>query len=415
MRPAHALFQRFGVELEYMIVDARGLSVRPWADRLIRREAGDVDGDVVRGPVAWSNELALHLIEFKTARPVRSLDDVGPRFQEEVAHVNELLAEEGACLLSTAMHPWMNPTREGRLWPHECGEIYRAFDRIFNCRGHGWTNLQSAHLNLPFANDAEFERLHAAIRVLLPLLPALAASSPFLEGRRGRSLDMRLQVYCRNCARVPSVTGMMVPEVAVSEADYHRRILQPIYGDLAPHDAEGVLRHEWVNARGAIARFERRTIEIRVLDLQECPAADLAILQSIVAVLRDLTAPDRSDPARLNRIPTADLADLMRRVIRSGGRAGIRTPGLLRAFGADSRTRWTVHELWRHLLERSCPTAAPWRSWVERILEEGTLSERILRATGARPGRARLRAVYRRLADCLARGLPFSEPSPTRS
>jgi hypothetical protein len=32
-----------------------------------------------------------------------------------------------------------------------------------------------------------------------------------------------------------------------------------------------VLRHEWVNARGAIARFDRSAIEIRVLDVAECP------------------------------------------------------------------------------------------------------------------------------------------------
>jgi len=38
-----------------------------------------------------------------------------------------------------------------------------------------------------------------------------------------------------------------------------------------------VLQNEWLNSRGAIARFERDTIEIRVLDSQETPAAELAI------------------------------------------------------------------------------------------------------------------------------------------
>ena len=38
------------------------------------------------------------------------------------------------------------------------------------------------HVNLPFADDAQFARLHAAIRLVLPLLPALAASSPIAEG-----------------------------------------------------------------------------------------------------------------------------------------------------------------------------------------------------------------------------------------
>ena len=58
----------------------------------------------------------------------------------------------------------------------------QAFDRIFSCQGHGWANLQSMHINLPFADDAEFGRLHAAIRFLLPLLPGLTASSPVMDG-----------------------------------------------------------------------------------------------------------------------------------------------------------------------------------------------------------------------------------------
>ena len=43
--------------------------------------------------------------------------------------------------------------------------IYDTFDRIFSCKGHGWANLQSMQINLPFRGDEEFARLHAAIRV----------------------------------------------------------------------------------------------------------------------------------------------------------------------------------------------------------------------------------------------------------
>ena len=79
----------------------------------------------------------------------------------------------GCTLLPGGVHPWMDPSKETRLWPHEYNEVYRSFDRIFGCAGHGWSNLQSTHLNLPFADDDEFGRLHAAIRAILPLLPAL--------------------------------------------------------------------------------------------------------------------------------------------------------------------------------------------------------------------------------------------------
>src|SRR5690606_28989153 len=140
----------------------------------------------------------------------------------------------------------------------------------------------------PFDGDEQFRRLHAAIRIVLPLLPALAASSPFMDGAAAPVLDMRLEAYRKNCVRVPSVTGQVVPELVTTRAEYEGNILNRIYRDLELLDPEGILREEWVNARGAIARFTRGTIEIRVLDIQECPAADLAILQFIVNILQGL-------------------------------------------------------------------------------------------------------------------------------
>ena len=114
------------------------------------------------------------------------------------------------------------------IWPHDYSIVYEAFNRIFDCRGHGWANLQAVHLNLPFADDAEFARLHAAIRVLLPILPALAASSPIFEGRLSGVLDTRLDVYRNNCRKIPLATGRVIPEPVFSAADYHGRILEPL-------------------------------------------------------------------------------------------------------------------------------------------------------------------------------------------
>jgi hypothetical protein len=176
--------------------------------------------------------------------------------------MNAALAALGARLLPTGMHPWMDPRTETKLWPHEDGEIYRAFDRIFDCGDHGWGNIQAAQLNLPFSGDDEFGRLHAAIRLVLPIIPALAASSPIVEGRVSRWLDTRMEAYRRNSARIPSVTGLVVPERVFDRRGYEA-LLKRIWDDLAPHDPEGILRHPWVNARGCIARFDRGTIERR--------------------------------------------------------------------------------------------------------------------------------------------------------
>ncbi|MBI1176769.1 glutamate--cysteine ligase [bacterium] len=404
MKKSFGLFERYGVELEYMIVDEETLNVRPESDKLIALESGSLAGDVARGRLEWSNELSLHLIELKTGRPAVRLSRLDTAFQTEVRHINHLLQKSGARLLPTAMHPWMDPARESRLWPHSNGEIYAAFDRIFNCSGHGWTNLQSTHINLPFRTAAEFRKLHTAIRLVLPLLPALAASSPFIEGRRAPMLDARLETYRHNCRRIPSITGHVIPDVVNSPTEYRRKILHKIYRDLTPHDPEKLLQEEWANARGAIARFERDTIEIRVLDIQECPAADLAIIQFVASVLRALTNAKISPEAAQSRPSTRVLEGLLLDVIQQTGKARVTDPTILSAFGIDSESGLEARELLELLLEAVAPAKAPWRETIELILIQGTLAERILTKTGERPSRAKLRRVYAELADCLERG-----------
>ena len=401
------LFAGYGVELEYMIVDARTLDVLPVADRLLAAAAGEPTAEVEVGELCWSNELALHVIELKTNGPATTLAGLAATFTAHLQRINALLAPLGGRLLGSAMHPWMDPRRDMRLWPHENSPIYQAYDRIFGCRGHGWANLQSVHLNLPFRGDAEFARLHAAIRLLLPLLPALAASSPLLEGRLTGLLDNRLEVYRHNQRRVPEVTGRVIPEPVFSAATYRRQILEVIYRAIAPHDPAGVLRYEWLNSRGAIARFERNTIEIRLLDVQETPAADLALLALIVAVLKALTAETWQPLADQQRWRVEELEPLLLGTIRDGERAAVSDPRYLAAFGFAGE-RSAAGELWRHLAAQLLP-AADRELWapLEVIFQEGPLSRRLLRALGPEPTAERLREVYGQLAACLAEGRLF--------
>jgi gamma-glutamyl:cysteine ligase YbdK (ATP-grasp superfamily) len=407
--PLH-LFAATGVELEYMIVDERTLAVRPIADRLLHGAGGGQESEVERGPVAWSNELALHVVELKTNGPVRSLSGLAAVMQEQVREIDALLAPEGARLMPTAMHPFMDPDAELRLWPHEHDVIYRTFDRIFDCRGHGWANLQSMHVNLPFQGDHEFGRLHAAIRVLLPVLPALAASSPMVEGRSTGLLDTRMDVYRRNAARVPSVSGVVVPEAVFTRDAYERELLGRVYDDLAALDPEGVLRHEWVNARGAIARFDRGSIEIRVLDLQECPSADVAVAGAVVEVTRALVEERWSATGEQRSWEAPALAAILREAVAAGDQAVLRDPRYLRLFGFPGPAACRASELWQHLIETVVRRAEGWREWEPALAlyaAEGCLARRILRALGERPGREDVDRVYRTLCDGLERGALF--------
>jgi hypothetical protein len=299
----------------------------------------------------------------------------------------------------------MDPEHETRLWPHEYGEVYQAFDRIFGCRGHGWANLQSAHLNLPFADDAEFARLHAAIRLVLPILPALAASSPVVEGRITGLMDNRLEVYRMNSRRIASVAGRVIPEAAFSQAEYNQQILEPLYAEIAPHDPAGVLRNEWLNARGAIARFSRNTIEIRVLDVQECPRADVAICAAIVSVLRALVSERWSSLARQQAAAVEPLASILLTSIRNAEEAVIYDSEYLELFGFPGES-CTAGELWGHIIEalpELSSLSSPWRETLAVILDEGPLARRLVSVLET----DHLQAVYCELCRCLQQGEMF--------
>ncbi|HYC43468.1 MAG TPA: glutamate-cysteine ligase family protein [Noviherbaspirillum sp.] len=396
-------FMGVGIELEYMIVDSDRLSVMPVADRLL--EGGS---DIARGRMGWSNELVLHVVEIKNVRPTASLSLLPDAFQAEVREIDRRLQAFGARLMPGAMHPWMDPRTETRLWPHGNEAIYRTYDRIFDSRSHGWANLQSMHINLPFGDDDEFARLHAAIRLVLPILPALAASSPFAEGRPVGWMDYRMRVYCDNAKGFPSIAGMIVPETIASRAAYEERILAPMYRDIAAHDPDKVLQHEWLNSRGAIARFDRNAIEIRVLDTQECPRADLAIAATVVDIVRRLYRADRL--VEQQEMSTAALARILQECIRDADEAEIDNGAYLRLLDFPGE-RCTASALWRHLIERMMADDPRhdqhWTIPLEAILHHGSLARRILRAAGSQPSRPQLQAVYRTLCDCLHNGQPF--------
>lgn len=398
-------FGGYGIELEYMVVDAQTLSVRPIADRLLQVE-GEVVPEIRRGAMGWSNELVLHLLEVKNRVPLPRIEPLIAAFRTEIAEIDGRLAAFGARLMPTAMHPWMDPAIETRLWPHAGAPIYRGYDRIFNARSHGWANLQSMHLNLPFDGDAEFARVHAAARLVLPILPALAASSPIAEGFDTGFADTRMEAYRTHTARVPGLAGAIVPDTAWSREGYVAEVLEPMYREIAQWDPRAVLQEEWLNARGLIPRFDRSAVEIRVIDTQECPEGDLAVAALAAAVVQALYESRWAPLAEQQLLATASLGETLWRCVRDGERAIIDDEDLLGCLGYPG-TRCEACELWQHLATATLADDAPFRPWLERIFSHGPLARRILRALDGDLRRGRLREVYTELCDCLAEGRMF--------
>ena len=406
------LFEGIGIELEYALVDKAQLNVNPVVDDLIYSLCGDYRSELDFDGVSISNELAKHILEFKVPSPIKLNDFVkfSDLFHQNIKHINEQLAAFNTALMPTACHTWMNPVNESAIWPHENQEIYNKYHQIFNCKTHGWMNLQSVHLNLPFYDDREFGKLHAAIRLVLPLIPAIAASSPIFDGKMTGLLDARLQHYMANQKKIPLITGSVIPEAVFNLQDYQRLILQKIYKAIAPYDEQGLLKHDWLNSRGAILRAERQTIEIRVIDIQECPQVDLAILFFIIAVIKGLVKEVWSDLEEQKLFSEKSLLSILLNTMRDGMSAYIEDEKYLSVFDYTEGP-CTVKTLLRHILfsaigEYDVDSIAHY-DIIHSILNQGNLSERILGALNNDYSHDSLRKVYARLMDCLAKNEAF--------
>ena len=404
-----------GIELELMLADEVTLAPLPMADFLLRDADGNVTDSVARDGLAWSNELALHVIELKNRRPSPTPSQLLAPMQREVREMNGRLRAANGCLMPTAMHPWMDPRSETRLWPHERHEVYERYARIFDCKSHGWSNLQSMQVNLPFAGDEEFARLHAAVRLLLPLMPALAASSPLAEGRPAGYLDYRMHCYAHNADGVPALAGAVVPDNVASRAEYEDKFLAPMYRAIAPHDPDGLLQHEWLNARGAVARFDRSAIEVRVIDAQECVPANLALAEAVVAALEGIYRQPLATEA-LQDCPTATLAAMLEECVRVGSHATVRDRRYLALLGLRAAS-CTATGVWKHLLSHAGRDRW-WRSWIAHVFERGTLAERILAAVDGeeQPAPAQDAAAAPPAAECACGDehppAPAEQPAP---
>lgn len=388
-----------------MLVDQESLQVQPKSDLILSALAGEQVNEIELGDIAISNELVMHVLELKNNGPKSPKASIAEHFQKTITELQPILNQHNLMLLPTGAHPWMNPHTETVRWPHDNNEIYQQYDSIFNCQGHGWSNLQSMHVNLPYSNELEFYQLHNLIRLILPILPALAASTPILDGESTGYLDSRLHFYGQNQQRIPSISGDIIPEFIQTEKEYHEQILVPMYEDIRPFDPKGILQYQWLNSRAAIPKFDQKAIEIRILDSQECVTADIAIAKAILAILQNW---QNSSHYYLKKpCETKRLKDLFDQSITKGLSVTVDDHELSNQWQLPKRAM-TLCDVWCFLIERiSSELDHDEQQALEHILSQGNLSDRILRATGQTIDRDSLKQIYSQMAHCLSSNQQF--------
>ena len=402
------LFEVIGVELEYMVVRSDNLEVLPVVDKLLKNlESDEINEREITGtPAVWSNELASHVLEFKVGKPVKSLDGLSGLFHEQIIQANHELSDLEGIILPGAVHPWMDPKKDFHVWRHGNRKIYETFNRIFDCRSHGWANLQSTHLNFPFSSDEEFGKLHTAIRMLIPIIPALCASSPYLDGRFSGYMDARMEVYRSNSQRIPAIAGLVVPEPVASEDEYNRLILDPIATAVEPYDTDRVLESIWVNSRGCIARFDRGSIELRTMDIQECSRADIALAYLVNGALKLLVEGKLSETGYQLDLSTESLHAIMLECDLEAESAIISDSHYINGLGIG-KTSCRAGDIWAELATRIIESSSPHFDPVNTIISKGTLARRLFKQLGENPGGIDLLNTYRQLANCAFSNLQF--------
>ena len=386
-----------GPEHEYSLVN-QDLKVLPISDKIIKTYCGKTINFIEMPNFTFGKEMQLHVMEIKANQPFKTPTEFEETMQTAVATLSQIVQKHGAMLLGTGMHPLLKLQDTG-IWPHYHKKIYDAYGRIFNLNQHGWLNIQSFHLNLPFQKEADAIQIHNQLVNLCAYLPAIAASSPIYEGKSGPDIDNRLQFYKVNQKEVPSITDDVIPQYASSLLQYKQDVIERYTKDLADKGADKTLMHrEWVNSRGVIFRFDRSALEVRVMDEQECIKSDVALACFVRAALRGLIALD----AEL--LPRTVLVQDFNAVIKDGLKAEVSNP--------HGKTAKQVCQYYLKLaLEYAEEDEKKYLWLVERRIEEGSLSEliraNVLKRAQKTDFHQAILDVYSTLIKCLISNQPY--------
>ena len=387
-----------GPEHELSIVDQE-LKALPISDKVIKEYCGKTQNFIELPDFTFGKEMQLHVMEIKANQPFPS-----PRRFEETMHnavlmLSDFLREKfSASLLGTGMHPLLRLEETG-IWPHHHKRIYEEYGKIFNLKQHGWLNIQSFHLNLPYSKEADGVLQHNLLANICPYLPAIAASSPICESALHDNVDNRLTFYKVNQCEIPSVTGDVVPEYASSFSIYREEVIGKYSRDLAKMGADQtILNREWVNSRGVIFRFDRKALELRIMDEQECIKSDVALSCFVRAALRGLMS---TEPKFL---PHEILVNDFNATIADGLCAKVQNP---RGPTAQDVCKHMFEVAWEHANQEE----KDYLPLVKKRIEEGSLSDAIKRNVLKEARRVGLTEaivkVYSKLIRCLAGNEPY--------
>jgi carboxylate-amine ligase len=187
-----------GVEEEFSILDPQTLDLIPRFEEL-------------RGAAASDPVLQEHITGELISSEIEIISGAGSELHDALARQRErrtrlftLAAEQGVALGATGTHPWA----DYREQPIIDTEHYRRVEE--GLKYVAWrNNTFSLHVHMGVRDIDRAVRVCDRLRGVLPLLLAVSANSPYLDGRDSGLQSARTQSFTRSFPRcgVPEVFG----------------------------------------------------------------------------------------------------------------------------------------------------------------------------------------------------------------
>jgi carboxylate-amine ligase len=248
-----------GIEEEFALLDPRTLQLVPRFERL-RDDAAANDPLLIE---SISGELISSEIEIRSGRSADAAD-AHARQRERRRRLFALAARHDTALAATGTHP-LSDYREQHIIDTE---HYRRVEE--GLKYVAWrNNTFSLHVHVGIAGADRAVRVCDRLRPVLPLLLAISANSPFVDGRDSGLHTARTQIFTKSFPRcgVPDPFGSWA-----AWADYVDLLVRTtsiveftqLWWSVRPHHSFG-------------------TVEVRVCDAQSTRAESEALAELIVA------------------------------------------------------------------------------------------------------------------------------------
>jgi glutamate---cysteine ligase / carboxylate-amine ligase len=248
-----------GIEEEFAILDPVTFDLVPRFEEL-RAYASSRDPLLAE---SITGELISSEIEIVSGRG-ESLLDALARQRERRLRLFALAGQQGAALAATGTHPWA----DYRQQPIIDTEHYRRVEQ--GLKYVAWrNNTFSLHVHVGVRDIDRAVRVCDRLRPVLPLLLAVSANSPYLDGRDSGLHTARTQSFTRN-----------FPRCGIPDAFGGWRAYREYVEFLTRTNSIVEFTQVWWSVR---PHFEFGTVEVRICDAQSTAGESDALAALMVA------------------------------------------------------------------------------------------------------------------------------------